>query len=115
MAAANTVLNAVGAFVGGLFIAGFLIVAFKFGKRVVERESRRPRPDEQPKLPKEWPVHEEREVREPDEMPLAHDESERLMPYQLHPARTKRSKDQHPKKWTPGASGSFGSGGLGRI
>ncbi|MZD06520.1 hypothetical protein GTW43_15650 [Streptomyces sp. SID5785] len=108
VAMANSFLSAFGAFIGGLFIAGFLILAVRVGMRVLQRESRRPRPDEQPHLPKTGAVHEIREMREPDVVPLARNESERLMPYELHPAPTKRSDDQRPRLWTHGPRGSLG-------
>ncbi len=114
LAASSDLLNVTAAFVAGLFIAGALIWAFWFGMRVRDRESPRPRPDEQPTLPSSGPVHEVREMREPDEMPRAAQERERLMPHELHHASTKRRKDQQRGRWDPGSSGSFGSGGLGR-
>lgn len=36
------------------------------------------------------------------------------MPYQLQHGG-KRNKDQQRKRWLPGSSGSFGSGGLGHL
>ncbi|MGW2346693.1 DUF6479 family protein [Streptomyces sp. NPDC001661] len=111
--AASTTLSAVGAFIAGLVVAGFLIIAVRVGMRSLRRESRRPRRDEQPQPPPSGPVYESREVREPDEVPLAKDESERLMPYELHPSGSKRSKNQKPRRWRRGSSGSFGSGGPG--
>ncbi|MFI6495338.1 DUF6479 family protein [Streptomyces sp. NPDC050564] len=113
--AANHAVNAVAAFIGGLFIAGALVWAVFLGIRVRRKESPPPRPDEQPRLPDTGPVHEERELREPDEVPHAADESERLMPYNLHAAGSKHADDQERKRWVPGSSGSFGSGGPGRT
>ncbi|WP_406165087.1 DUF6479 family protein [Streptomyces sp. NBC_00996] len=113
--AANHAVNAVAAFIGGLFIAGALVWAVFLGIRVRRKESPPPRPDEQPRLPDTGPVHEEREMREPDEVPHAADESERLMPYNLHAAGSKHAGDQERKRWVPGSSGSFGSGGPGRT
>ncbi|MGW2857156.1 DUF6479 family protein [Streptomyces sp. NPDC001215] len=74
-----------------------------------------PTPEEQPHLPDTGPVLEEREVREPEEMPHAAQESERLMPYELHHAASKRCDDQQRKRWLPGSSGAFGSGGPGHV
>ncbi|GGN88918.1 hypothetical protein GCM10011579_083110 [Streptomyces albiflavescens] len=113
--AANSTVNAVAAFVGGLFIAGALVWAVLLGIRVRSKELPPPLPEEQPRLPDTGAVHEEREVREPDEVPLAADESERLMPYNLHAAGSRHADDQHRKRWVPGSSGSFGSGGPGRT
>ncbi|MFI1358805.1 DUF6479 family protein [Streptomyces sp. NPDC020898] len=115
LAASSDLLNVTAAFVAGLFISGALIWAVRFGMQVRDRESARPRPDEQPTLPLSGPVHEIREMREPDEMPHAAEERERLMPYELHHSASKRRQDQHRGRWDPGSSGSFGSGGLGHT
>ncbi|MBO4257562.1 DUF6479 family protein [Streptomyces griseorubiginosus] len=104
--------HVVGAFIGGLVIAGALVWAFWFGMRVRDRELPRPLPDEQPRLPDGGAVREMREVREPDEVPLSED-GKRLMPHEIHRASSKTGKDQHRRRWMPGSSGSFGSGGLG--
>jgi len=113
LAASSDVLNVVAAFVGGLVIAGALIWAVRLGISVLDREPGPPQPEEQPTLPESGAVHEVREMREPDEVPHAAQESERLMPYELHPAATRRGEDQKRRRWDPGTSGSFGSGGLG--
>lgn len=89
--------------------------AVQIGMRVRRLELRPPRPDEQPRLPAGGAVHEIREMREPDEVPVAKDESERLMPYELHHGGGKLSKNQKPPTWSPGSSGSFGSGGPGHT
>ncbi|MFD0065675.1 DUF6479 family protein [Streptomyces sp. NPDC056637] len=115
LAAATTALSAVGAFAGGLIIAGALVWAVRLGIKVRKGESRPPTPDEQPHLPEGGAVREIREMREPDEVPVAKDESERLMPYELRHAGGKRSEDQRTPRWAPGSSGSFGSGGPGRT
>jgi hypothetical protein len=103
--------DALGAFIGGLFVALFLILAVKVGMRMMDRESARPKPEEQPHLPDTGPVYEVREIREPDEVPVAHEESERLMPYELHPAPTRRCEDQRPRRWShqPGRMAGSGS------
>ncbi|MFJ8541560.1 DUF6479 family protein [Streptomyces sp. NPDC093586] len=113
--AASDALNMTAAFIGGLVVAGALILAVRLGMSSMERESPRPRPDEQTRLPATGPVREEREVREPDEIPLNTDGSPRLMPYQLHHAGSRRGADQNRRRWLPGSSGSFGSGSPGRI
>ena len=99
----------------GVIVAGALIWAVRLGMSVRDREPAPPRPDEHPHLPDGGPVLEEREVREPEEMPIAGQESERLMPYQLHHAASRRCGDQHRKRWLPGSSGGFGSGGPGHV
>jgi len=114
MAATSTeVRNMILAFVGGLIIAGGLIWAFWFGMRVRDRELPRPLPDEQPHLPAGGAVRESSEMREPDEVPLSAD-GQRLLPHELHQSSSRTGKDQHRRRWMPGSSGSFGSGGLGR-
>ncbi|WP_371673337.1 DUF6479 family protein [Streptomyces sp. NBC_00289] len=95
----------------GVVIAALLIGAFWLGVRVMRRESRPPRPDEQPRLPDSGPVREVREHRESDEVPRS---EERLTPHQLPGnagSRTSTSKDR--PRWDEGSSGSFGSGGPG--
>ncbi|MER7050954.1 MULTISPECIES: DUF6479 family protein [unclassified Streptomyces] len=115
LAASSHALNVTMAFIGGLVIAGALIWAVRMGMRVMERESERPHADEQPKLPPTGAVHEEREMREPDEIPLTTDGSPRLMPYQLHHSGSRRGEDQIRRRWLPGSSGSFGGGGPGHV
>ncbi|WP_128374442.1 DUF6479 family protein [Streptomyces cavernae] len=111
--------------VGGVFplLAGIvvtigLIWAVRLGIRVRRREPAPPRPEEQPRLPESGPVLEVSEMREPDEVPKAQNESERLTPHELHGlgnVRSRRSDDQKRPRWSPGSSGGFGSGGAGRT
>jgi hypothetical protein len=115
LAASSHALNLTIAFIGGLVIAGALIWAVRMGLRVMERESERPHADEHGKLPATGAVHEEREMREPDEIPLAADGSPRLMPYELHHSGSRRGADQNRRRWLPGSSGSFGGGGPGHV
>lgn len=115
LAVSQEQLNVFFAFIGGMVISGALIWAVQLGMRVRDREPGPPDPEEQPRLPEGGAVHEEREAREPEEMPHATQESERLMPYELHHAATKRSPDQKRKRWLPGSSGAFGSGGPGHV
>jgi hypothetical protein len=97
MAAATTMLSVVGAFAGGLFIAGALVWAVRLGIKVRKGESRPPRPDEQPHLPEGGAVHETQEMREPDEVPVAKDDSERLMPYELRHAGKRSEQQETPR------------------
>ncbi|MFF1681261.1 DUF6479 family protein [Streptomyces sp. NPDC058256] len=113
--AASSTMNAVAAFIGGLIIAGALVWAVRMGIKVRREEPRPPSLDEQTRLPESGAVHEIREMRDADEVPHAADESERLMPYNMHAAGTKRREDQKRRRWEPGSSGSFGGGGLGRT
>ncbi|MFD0250233.1 DUF6479 family protein [Streptomyces sp. NPDC127113] len=111
--AAPDAVNVTVAFILGLVVAGALIGAVRIGMRVMDRESDRPRAEDQPHLPATGAVHEEREMREPDEIPLNQDGSPRLMPYELHHSGSRRGEDQRRKRWLPGSSGAFGSGGSG--
>jgi hypothetical protein len=103
-----------GAFIGGLIVVvGGLVWAVGMGIGVMRREPDRPDPQEQPHLPVTGAVEEISEMREPDEVHC--DDGERLMPYEIHRAGTRRSEQQHRHRWAPGGSGSFGSGGPGRT
>ncbi|WP_043728480.1 DUF6479 family protein [Streptomyces zinciresistens] len=113
-ATSSGVLNVIAAFVGGMIVAGALVWAVQFGMRVRDRELPRPTADEQTHLPDGGAVHEIREVREPDEVPHTQG-GERLLPHELHHASSRRSEDQHRKRWLPGKSGSFGGGGIGHA
>ncbi|MEU8588901.1 DUF6479 family protein [Streptomyces sp. NPDC048664] len=115
LAVSQEQLNVFLAFIGGMIVSGILIWAVQLGMTVRDKEPAPPRPEEQPHLPEWGAVHEEREMREPEEVPVAAQESERLMPYQLHHAATRRGEDQQRKRWHPGSSGSFGSGGPGHV
>jgi hypothetical protein len=84
-----------------------LIWAVRLGMRTRRRESAPPRPEEQPRLPESGPAHELQEMREPDEVPGAQDESERLTPHQLSGAGTRgsgRSEDQKRRRWGSGSA-----------
>ena len=115
LAASHNALDVTAAFLVGLVIAGALVWAVRFGMKVRDQESPRPLPEEQPHLPAGGAVHEMREMREPDEMPVALEEKDRLMPYQLHHSGTRTGKDQKRLRWLPGRSGSFGGGGIGHV
>jgi hypothetical protein len=54
-------------------------------------------------------------MREPDEIPLNDNGSPRLMPYELHHSGSRRGDDQKRRRWLPGSSGAFGSGGPGHV
>ncbi|MDH6628242.1 hypothetical protein M2271_006074 [Streptomyces sp. LBL] len=114
-ATSSDVLPVIAAFVGGLFVAGLLVWAVQLGMKVMDQELPHPRPEEQPRLPEAGPVREMREMREPDEVPVPVEGRERLTPYELHASGTRRGKDQGRKRWLPGSSGSFGSGGIGHV
>lgn len=103
------------AFVAGLIVACALIWAVRVGMRVMDKDTRHPTPEEQPHLPDTGPVREAREMREPDDVPVVTRDGQRLMPHELHRASTRTGKDQQLRRWSPGSSGSFGGGGLGRT
>jgi hypothetical protein len=87
--------------------------SFWLGSRLKLREPPRPRPEEQPKLPPEGPVHEIRESREPDEVPRSPKGGRALTPYELTNMQTRPGAAKPRPRWSRGSSGSFGGGGLG--
>lgn len=109
--AASGALKAGAAFIGGFIIVAALIWAVRMGIRVRSQEPPRPTPEEQPRLPASGPTHEIRERREPDEVPLAADESERLKPTQLHASGSKHADDQSRRRWGSGSGRDSGGGG----
>ncbi|MFE9775152.1 DUF6479 family protein [Streptomyces sp. NPDC005931] len=104
----------IGLVVAGLVVVALLIGAFALGsRRVRRRDSRRPRPEEQPRMPEGGPVREVREQREADEVPRS---DHRLTPHELKGhgnAGTRTGASQERPRWDEGSSGSFGSGGPG--
>lgn len=109
-----------GAVGAGLAVAAVVVVAlligmFGLGSRKVRKSgTRRPTPEEQPRMPEGGPVREVREQREPDEVPRS---DERLTPHELKGhgnAGSRTSASQERPRWDEGGSGSFGSGGPGR-
>ncbi|MGX1560546.1 DUF6479 family protein [Streptomyces sp. NPDC055506] len=103
------------AFVCGLIVACALIWGVRVGMRVMDKDTHHPGPEEQPHVPDGGPVHELRERREPDDVPIMTPDGKRLLPHELHHSSTRTGKDQKPRRWSPGSSGSFGGGGLGRT
>ncbi|MET9150307.1 DUF6479 family protein [Streptomyces griseoflavus] len=97
-----------------LVVVALLIGMFAFGSRRTRNSTtRRPRPEEQPRMPEGGPVHEVRERREPDEVPRS---DERLTPHELNGhgnAGSRAGASQERPRWDDGSSGSFGSGGPG--
>ncbi|MFI5659999.1 DUF6479 family protein [Streptomyces sp. NPDC051684] len=98
----------------GLVVAGVLIAAFIWGRRIRAREPGPPRPEEQPKLPDSGPVLETREYRDPDEVPR---DGGRLTPHELHEgygtSGTHPRPAQDPAEHRKGDDSSFGGGGPG--
>ncbi|MFE0730829.1 DUF6479 family protein [Streptomyces antibioticus] len=100
-------------FVVGIAVIALLAGGFWMGSRIKQRESPRPRPEEQPQMPPGGPVHEIRENREPDEVPVTPKGGRPLTPYELSNMQTKPSASKDRPRWSRGSSGSFGGGGLG--
>ncbi|WP_330341671.1 DUF6479 family protein [Streptomyces sp. NBC_00557] len=97
----------------GLGLIGMLAGGFWLTSRVKYRESPRPRPEEQPKLPPEGPVGELRENRESQEVPRTPEGGRPLTPYELTNMDSRPSASKDRPRWSRGSSGSFGGGGLG--
>ncbi|MBW8798472.1 MAG: hypothetical protein JF597_34325 [Streptomyces sp.] len=113
LAAAGSAAGMVVIVVCGVLVTAALMGAVRLGIGVRRRESAPPRRSEQPKLPDSGPVYEEQNMREPNEVPRAAGDGERLTPHQLGNAHSRPSGDQTRPRWHPGSSGSFGSGGSG--
>ncbi|NEA66172.1 hypothetical protein G3I56_27050 [Streptomyces sp. SID12488] len=95
----------IAAFAGGLIVVALLIWAVRLGVKTKEAESPPPRPEEQPRLPETGPVHEQREMREPNEVPRTSGEEVRIDPHNLDSSGSKRGEDQSRPRWSPGGSG----------
>ncbi|WP_206306798.1 DUF6479 family protein [Streptomyces sp. F001] len=100
-------------FVIAVAVLALLAGSFWYGNRIKLSEPPRPRPEEQPHLPPEGPVHEIRENREPDEVPKIPKGGRPLTPYELSNMQTRPSTSKERPRWSRGSSGSFGGGGLG--
>ncbi|CAL9643743.1 DUF6479 family protein [Streptomyces sp. Tu 3180] len=104
----------IGLVVAAVVVVALLIGAFAFGsRRVARNQVRRPRPEEQPRMPEGGPVREVREHREPDEVPRS---DTRLTPHELDGlgnSGTRTGAPQERPRWDEGSSGGFGSGGPG--
>ncbi|MFD9490275.1 MULTISPECIES: DUF6479 family protein [unclassified Streptomyces] len=99
IALSNAAYGTLGAFVGGLIVAGALVWAVRLGIRTRRRESLPPTPAEQPRLPETGPVRETSEIREPSEVPRAADKSDRLTPRQVQASGSRRSDRQERPRW----------------
>ncbi|MFF3851134.1 DUF6479 family protein [Streptomyces sp. NPDC002328] len=111
--AASSGLLSLAMFLVGIALLAVLAGSFWLGARVKRSEPPRPRPDEQPHLPPEGAVHEIRENREPDDVPVISKGDRPLTPYELTNMRTRPSGSKSRPRWSKGSSGSFGGGGLG--
>ncbi|MCZ0204559.1 DUF6479 family protein [Streptomyces achromogenes] len=100
-------------FVVAVGVLALLGGGFWMTSRVRYRESPRPRPEEQPKMPPGGPVREVRQNRESAEIPRIAKGERPLTPYDLSNMDTRPSASQERPRWSKGSSGSFGGGGLG--
>ncbi|MER8233381.1 DUF6479 family protein [Streptomyces sp. NPDC101490] len=107
--------SGLGQLIGGLVLVAVLIAAVWLGFRVRDRESRAPKPDEQPHRPDTGELPGEvSEYRRRTEVPRT-DGEHRLMPYQLHDTgeTAPDPPTEEKRKWGGISSGGFGSGGTG--
>ncbi|WP_189313245.1 DUF6479 family protein [Streptomyces brasiliensis] len=112
LAAASGLMSLV-LFLVAVAVLTMLAGSFWLGSRIKFREPPRPRPEEQPHLPAEGPVHEIRENRESEEVPWIPKGERPLTPYELSNQQTRPSTSKDRPRWSKGSSGSFGGGGLG--
>jgi Family of unknown function (DUF6479) len=94
----------------GLPVVGGLIWAVSLGIKIRRNEPPPPSEEDQPRLPEGGPVREQQERREPYELSRRED---RLLPHDLRGHGSTTSRNQARRRWHPGGSGSFGSGGSG--
>ncbi|MFG3660558.1 DUF6479 family protein [Streptomyces sp. NPDC047706] len=100
-------------FAVAIAVVAVLAGSLWLGNRIKLSEPPRPRPDEQPHLPPEGAVHEVRENREPDDVPVIPRGGRPLTPYELTNMQTRPSTSKDRRRWSKGTTGSFGGGGLG--
>ncbi|MEU6066851.1 DUF6479 family protein [Streptomyces sp. NPDC047082] len=93
----------------GVLVTGALVWAVRLGIKVRRREPAPPGRGAHPTLPDSGPLREERQMREPDEVPRARKHGVRLTPHELRHSPSKRSENQDRPRWEPGASDSGGS------
>ncbi|MGW5329107.1 DUF6479 family protein [Streptomyces sp. NPDC004014] len=112
LAAASGLMSLV-LFLVAVGLLALLAGGFWMNSRVKYRESPRPRPEDQPQLPPEGAVHEVRQNRESQEVPVTPPGGRPLTPYELSNLDTRPSESKDRPRWSKGSSGSFGGGGLG--
>ena len=117
VAAAGSAAGVIVVLVVGLAVAAALVWSVRFGLRVRRREQDPRRPDDPTHHisppPDAEATPETRQRREPDEVPRAADESERLTPHDLEHHGSRPAENQTRPRWSGGSGGSFGSGGPG--
>ncbi|MEV7320588.1 DUF6479 family protein [Streptomyces sp. NPDC093970] len=99
LAAAGSAVGMIVIVVCGLLVVAALLGAVRLGIGVRRRESAPPGRSDQPTLPRTGPVREEREMREPNEVPQAGRDGERLTPHQLGNAPSRSSENQTRPRW----------------
>ncbi|MFJ9822468.1 DUF6479 family protein [Streptomyces sp. NPDC101151] len=112
-AAAGSSAGMVAIVVCGLLLTAALVGAVRLGIRVRRRELPPPRRSEQPTLPESGPVREERQMREPNEVPQVRDGEKRLTPHELGNAPSRPVENRTRPHRQPGSTGSFGNEGSG--
>ncbi|MEU8585773.1 DUF6479 family protein [Streptomyces sp. NPDC048664] len=95
------------AFVAGLVVVAALVWSIRFGIRVRRREQAPSRTTPQARRgPASGPDMDSRERREPEAVPRAEQQGDRLTPHDLHSAGSRRSTDQRRPRWNSGSGGS---------
>ncbi|WP_031509688.1 DUF6479 family protein [Streptomyces megasporus] len=108
--AASDLLIGLGPFLAGIVVAAVLILAVLFGLRLLNRgDEGISTPNPRPERPRGY----EEGVRDDESLPV---DGRRRYPHELQ-----EHEDTHPvgpddrRRWSPGSSGGFGSGGPGRT
>ena len=113
LAAAGSAAGTLVIVVCGLLLTAALVGAVRLGIGARRKESPPPRRGDHPTPPPSGPVREEQNMREPNEVPRATGDDDRLTPHQLGNAPSRPGENQTRPRWKPGSSGSFGGGGGG--
>ncbi|MFJ7905197.1 DUF6479 family protein [Streptomyces sp. NPDC096198] len=83
----------------GVLVTAALLWAIRLGIKVRRRESPPPRRGEHPVPPRSGPVGEERNMREPNEVPRTTEKGDRRTPHELGNAPSRPSTDQTRPRW----------------
>jgi hypothetical protein len=112
LAAAGSVTGTAVIVAFGLLVTSVLVWSARLGHRVRRREGVPPRRRERPAPPpSSGPVHERRQMREPNEVPKADEGHGRLTPHRLGNAPSRRSRDQSRRRWRSGVGAPTDRGG----
>jgi hypothetical protein len=95
----------------GLLVTAALVAAVRLGIGVRRKEPAPPRRGDHPTPPPSGPVREEQNMREPNEVPRATGDHDRLTPHQLGNSPSRPSENQTRPRWQSGSDGSFDGGG----